>query len=478
MSTVELQSAMVIASFPFPLRVPLSDQDMSRVLRQMPEADAPLLNRFMAASLLGSFVYERIPKVFASNQRAVLHNVLRRFHGVARLPANGAAFQRESDSPAMACRLLICVSRSSFGGTADADATAWMDGGLIGCCASALLPFGFPFGAEDARAATAPIVASPGALVLKTTQGQTATGTLTLKKTSSDQHTYYLSTNQSWIWMNPPYGSTQTISAETDQLVITVQTTGLAVGTHAAVVYISESGPNNFNTMLRVPVTMTVTAGDEGGGGPGGNGEEPEPKPLPDGPIQVTPASLILSSASPVGTLTLRKGGPAKHSYSLSANQSWIWMNPPYGSSHTIAAETDQLAITAKTTGMAAGTYSGVVYIVDSGPNNYSNTIRIPITVTIKGQDPDNGNDGDNVQPNRSATISWTANTEADLAGYRLYVGTRSGVYSLVPHEVVGPTSFTLPNLAVGTTYYFAVTAFDKTNHESAKSGELSKSVY
>ena len=107
---------------------------------------------------------------------------------------------------------------------------------------------------------TAPILPSPAALVLTAAKGQTAVGTLALKKSSTDQHTYYLSTNQSWVWMNPPYGSTQTITTETDQLVITAQTATLAAGTYSAVVYIVDSGPNNFTNMLRVPISLTVTA--------------------------------------------------------------------------------------------------------------------------------------------------------------------------------------------------------------------------
>ena len=78
-----------------------------------------------------------------------------------------------------------------------------------------------------------------------------------------------------------------------------------------------------------------------------------------------------------------------------------------------------------------------------------------------------------------SATVSWNANTEQDLAGYRVYVGTRSGIYSFAgPFEVTGGTSFTFPNLPVGTTYYFAVSAFDKTGNESVKSAEVSKSLF
>ena len=248
------------------------------------------------------------------------------------------------------------------------------------------------------------ILSSPAALALTAVKGQSAVGTLALRKGGTDQHTYYLSTNQPWIWMNPPYGSTQTISTETNQLVITVPTTSLAVGSYSAVVYISQSGPNNFNTMLRVPVTMTVTATTAGTPtttppapvppppppAPALPAPLPPPPPAPPaplpgltGPIQVSPLSLALSSASPVGTITLRKGGTDQHSYSLSASQSWVWMNPPYGSTQTISTEVDSLTITPYTVGMAGGTYSAVVYIGDSGPNKYTNTIRVPVSLTV-----------------------------------------------------------------------------------------------
>jgi hypothetical protein len=141
-----------------------------------------------------------------------------------------------------------------------------------------------------------------------------------------------------------------------------------------------------------------------------------------------------------------------------------------------------------------------MVYIVESGPNNYSHTIRIPVTLTIAGgaavrvstknlsssRSPTTPGRFNRLHPPpppppaaTSATITWAANTEADLAGYRVYVGTRSDVYSFAgPFEVVGRTSFTVPNLPVSTTYYFTVTAFDKTGQESAKSGEFSRSIY
>ena len=389
---------------------------------------------------------------------------------------------------------------------------------------------------------TTGIAASPVALALNAVKGQTAVGTLALRKGGTDQHSYYLSTNQSWIWMNPPYGSTQTITSETDQLVITAQTASLSAGTYSATVYIVESGPNSFSNMLRIPVTLTVTASPVAAtpppppAPPVATPPPPAPvvsvpKPLPvvatppppapappapaaptsvaTAPIVVSPASLALTNTSAVGTLTLRKSGTDQHVYSLSTSQSWVWMNPPYGSTQTISSETDQIVITAQATGLSAGTYSAVVYIVESGPNNYSNTLRIPVTFTIAaGQTTPASNPAPSTpsQPTAtsppppppsppsptpvasapapaprtaSATVSWNANTEADLAGYRVYVGTASGSYGFAgPFEIASGTSFTVPNLPVGTTYFFAVTAFDKSGNESTKSAEVSKSLF
>ncbi|MCS6944604.1 MAG: fibronectin type III domain-containing protein [Burkholderiaceae bacterium] len=76
-----------------------------------------------------------------------------------------------------------------------------------------------------------------------------------------------------------------------------------------------------------------------------------------------------------------------------------------------------------------------------------------------------------------SITVSWTENTEADLQGYRVYYGTASGDYWQVRGagiEAGRSTSFTISNLQVGTTYYIAVTAYDRSGNESAYSGEVS----
>ena len=75
------------------------------------------------------------------------------------------------------------------------------------------------------------------------------------------------------------------------------------------------------------------------------------------------------------------------------------------------------------------------------------------------------------------ALLTWSAVIDAKLAGYKVYVGTRSGVYG-TPVDVGNVTSYTVSNLLVGTTYYFVVTSYSSSGTESPYSNEVSKSVY
>ena len=69
--------------------------------------------------------------------------------------------------------------------------------------------------------------------------------------------------------------------------------------------------------------------------------------------------------------------------------------------------------------------------------------------------------------------VSWNANTEEDLAGYNVYYGTSSGQYGEAITTADTSQLLTLtPD--IGTTYYFAVTAFDTSGNESDYSEEVS----
>ncbi len=71
--------------------------------------------------------------------------------------------------------------------------------------------------------------------------------------------------------------------------------------------------------------------------------------------------------------------------------------------------------------------------------------------------------------------LAWDPNTESDLAGYKIYYGNSSGVYSTVV-TIGTQTTYTISGLAPGT-YYFAVTAFNTSGLESGYSNEVSTTV-
>jgi len=72
-----------------------------------------------------------------------------------------------------------------------------------------------------------------------------------------------------------------------------------------------------------------------------------------------------------------------------------------------------------------------------------------------------------------SIRVSWEANTEPDVAGYKVYYGTASHQY-LWTLDVGNVTTVEVPNLATGMRYYFAVTAYDSAGNESLFSPEAS----
>lgn len=74
-----------------------------------------------------------------------------------------------------------------------------------------------------------------------------------------------------------------------------------------------------------------------------------------------------------------------------------------------------------------------------------------------------------------SLTLVWDANSEPNIAGYRLYYGSTSGSY----HRYVetSATTATVSNLVEGTTSYFAVTAYNLAGVESGFSSEISYQV-
>lgn len=80
------------------------------------------------------------------------------------------------------------------------------------------------------------------------------------------------------------------------------------------------------------------------------------------------------------------------------------------------------------------------------------------------------------------ASLTWDAPTTnvdgtplTDLAGYKVYFGTASGVYGPAV-DVKNVTVHTVTGLSEGIKY-FVVTAYDTSGNESAYSNEVSKNI-
>jgi len=87
-----------------------------------------------------------------------------------------------------------------------------------------------------------------------------------------------------------------------------------------------------------------------------------------------------------------------------------------------------------------------------------------------------------NVTPSGTATLQWsTPASDIDgaamtVAGYKVYYGTESGVYTTVI-DVGNVNTYTVSGLPAGTTYFFAVTAYDTSGVESDPTDEQAKTL-
>ncbi len=71
-------------------------------------------------------------------------------------------------------------------------------------------------------------------------------------------------------------------------------------------------------------------------------------------------------------------------------------------------------------------------------------------------------------------SLSWQANSEADLKQYNLYSGTSSTELTLLASIPGGSESYVATGLTNGTTYFFALDAEDNAGNKSSRSGSVS----
>lgn len=185
--------------------------------------------------------------------------------------------------------------------------------------------------------------------------------------------------------------------------------------------------------------------------------------------LQASPASLtfqaVQGGVNPSNqVVTLSKKLSRQVGWKSVDTANWLSASPASG---TITSSA-QLVVSVNISGLSAGTYTGSVTVTLSKGGSLS----IPVTLTVTSA----GSSGSGTA-SATATLSWLPNTDTDLAGYKVYMGTSSGLYGN-PVNVGNVTSYVAGNLKAGTTYYFSVTAYDQSGNESVYSGEVSKSIY
>jgi len=276
------------------------------------------------------------------------------------------------------------------------------------------------------------IGASPTSLAFTATQGGSnpANQTLSISNTGGGTLNWSASPNTTWLAVSPASATgngTLTVSASTGIL---------TAGSYTGNIILSATGASN----ITVPVTFTVTSVQT---------------------ISLSPSNLNYTAtqgaANPANqTVSLTSTG-GTIPWTVSDNASWLSVSPTSGNSSST------LTTAVNTSGLAAGTYNGTITVSATG----STSKMVGVTLTVS------------TPTTSSATLTWTPNTDPDLAGYKIYQATASGAYGASLATVsAGTATYQATGLAANTTYFFVITAYDSAGNESSFSDEVSKRIF
>ena len=267
-----------------------------------------------------------------------------------------------------------------------------------------------------------------------------AAQSMSLSNPTGGTLSWSISSNAAWL---RPATTSGTTTTESDSISAGVDLIGLTAGTYTAAITVTASGA--ANTPQVIPVSLTVN-----------------PAPTANPVIGLSLNSLAFTGTAggsnpATQSLTISNTGTGTLSWTVGDNAAWLTLSPTSGTNNGTVSASVNLS------GLAAGTYNGTITASATGATN--KTLQVTLTVSST------------TSTNRSAALSWTANTESDLAGYKVYRGTQSGVYG-TSIAVGNITTYQFTDLPPNTTYFFCVTAIDTAGNESVPSSEVSKSVY
>ena len=154
--------------------------------------------------------------------------------------------------------------------------------------------------------------------------------------------------------------------------------------------------------------------------------------------------------------MSISNTGGGTLTWSASDTAAWLTLSQASGTGNAA------VTLTVATGTLTAGTYNASITISGTGATNTPQTVPVVLTITAP--------------TTSSATLTWNANSETDLAGYKVYRATASGAYGAPLATIpAGTVTYQASGLISGTTYFFTVTAYDSSGNESARANEVSK---
>jgi hypothetical protein len=281
--------------------------------------------------------------------------------------------------------------------------------------------------------------AGSGTLAFTAMEGGSSPNTQTFTITNNGGGTlnWTLNDNASWLTLSPTSGTTTT---ELDVVTVSVDITGLSSNTYNGAITLSSQGQTL--TSQQIPVTLILA---------------PTTPTIGQSPTSLTFTGMEGGSTPSTQTLNITNPGKGTLNWTATEVAPWLTISPATG---TTMAETDKITVTVNTSGLTAKTYTTTITVGDPAASN--NAQQIPVTLALTA--PQSG----------TATLTWEPNGEADLAGYKVYIGSAPGSY--LPATDIGNTTTHKVVVLPGKTYYFAVTAYN-TAGESGYSNETSKTM-
>jgi large repetitive protein len=221
-------------------------------------------------------------------------------------------------------------------------------------------PMSIPVTLVVAAAQTHALTAAPSAISFSAQAGAAAPAaqSLTIGENPAGAVAFTASADQAWITLSATSGTT------TGAISVGANISGMAAGSYSGHVIVSAAGMTN--APMSIPVTMVVAAAQTYA-------------------LTASPSALSFSATSGAAlpaaqTLTIGDSPASALPFSVSADQTWITLSAASGTT------SGSVQVTANTTGMAAGTYSGHVIISAAGVTN--SPMSIPVSVVVAAGTP------------------------------------------------------------------------------------------